>query len=570
MNYTQNFNKRAPFIRFMAFFMTLCLIFTTVLVATPQEVLAAPQNTMSVKSVKWGKKTVDTTLSSTYQQYNVSLNIKLTNTVKNCNSVLVTIQNTKTKKKMSAEVDKKGGTATFAFNNTKGHLGKWKVVSLQARKVTKRKSTTTPGYWFFFFYVPPKTTHYADKVTKLKTVNVKSSKTVSIICGQPTNLVVSTVRSIYASDKTTKISATLKTAKGKVVANKKICFQLTPNITGAKPLVVYATTDKKGVATVAAAKVPQHNYSEDSFSGFTVSAFFEGTKKKFCASVSKGVTVAQPKEKTQIVLAPVWDGHTGTRTFTTKVVVAEGKNKGLPVVGAPLTWDFVDADRTTDGYGYHDDASLKTNSAGISTLNKKIDKWINYKVSIFATSRAHLSMSDTAYRFPAKVTYTISRQQGTKYYSLDMSKISLLGPGDGIYKNTIWFDVDSTASKSRMRVYGAPGVFVDEKGMPLSAVPSVKTSTSKCTLEVISPAIPTADKYIANGDLLDFVDGYSMGTTFEPDTISSEFGANSEQRKATEVKLTINLEPFVNSKAFPEFKYLPVSGGTTLTKTFKK
>ena len=92
--------------------MALCFICTIAFVAMPQKVLAAPANTLSIKSVKWGKKTVDTTLASAYQQYNVNLKIKLNNTIAGCNTVRVTIQNNKTKKKMTATTDKNGGAAT--------------------------------------------------------------------------------------------------------------------------------------------------------------------------------------------------------------------------------------------------------------------------------------------------------------------------------------------------------------------------------------------------------------------------------------------------------------------------
>jgi len=112
-----------PLKKAFSLFMVTCLIFTLFAIAAPGEASAASA-TFKIKSLKWAKKSADVTLVHKDSVMQIKHTVKLSNNIKGSNCVAVTIQNTKTKAKMTAHTGKNGGSVSFPIENkkTRGNL----------------------------------------------------------------------------------------------------------------------------------------------------------------------------------------------------------------------------------------------------------------------------------------------------------------------------------------------------------------------------------------------------------------------------------------------------------------
>lgn len=522
-----------------------CFLFTAISLF-PASAAQAATGTFQVTGLSWAKSKVDTTLKSKSNPMNVKLKISAINTISGSNKIAITIQNTKSKAKLTSYADKNGGTATFLFHNAKKHKGKWKVISVKAVKKGKKVIGKVPGYWQFGRWQPG--TDLVKDTSKTLYTETRSGPFITVKCGSQTKVTLSSPKSIYASAKTVTLKATLKNEKGKPVKGQKVKFQLVPGLESKntitksnKPIVVTAKTNSKGVATVKA-KTPQVAYSNTAFRGFTTTVYYMGKAKKFCASESKAQETTQPKEKTAFVLAPTWDGHTGMRSFSVKLVVSSGSNKGKAVSGIPIDWRFKDA-RT--GGMYHQ-ITTKTDSTGTAKTSWNVKEWFDYDVMVNATLE---TMKKTPYVMPALKTYQIKKKTSIVKYTVNTSKVSLLGGND---PSGSWFTYLSTApGKAFITVAGAEGVLVDAAGKPLPHVGTTTKNKISCT--IVSAAVGNAP-LVQNKEVqfnLNAANKFPVAT-------ANKFPVDSGGRTATEVRVTLTLPTFTGLYN-GEFQFEPMT-----------
>lgn len=531
-----------PLLRRAAVLVAACLVFAAVFCMTASEVQAA--ETFAITRLKWVKGTVDTTLKTESNPMNVKLKVGAINTVGQSNRIAVTIQNTKSKTKLTAYVGKTGGTATFELYNTKKHTGKWKIVSVSAVRLRTKVVGRVPGSWVNGKWQSGFNV-VSNTYKKLKTINT-SEPSLTVKCGAQTQLTLAAPSSVYASVTTVPLTATLKNDKGKPVAGQTVRFQLVPGraskstVTREDPaILVSAVTDSKGVATVNA-KVPQSAYSETEYRGFTTTAYYQGKAKKYCASESTARETTQPKEKTAFVLAPTWDGHTGARSFSVQLAIAEGERKGTPVAGVPVEWQFKTA---TNGELYHKVAE-NTNAEGFSTTAWSISKWDDYDVLV---NTQLSSMKSMPYAPPTPETFRIAKKQDTVGYTVNTSKFQLLG---GLSADVNWF-AGSGASKAFGTLAGAEGVLVNAAGAPLPHVGTITPSKMTCTIQDAS----AGSAYLVQNKQIDF----SLNArNVIPVTTASRFTVDAPARAATRVQVTLTLPTFTGLYN-AEYVYVPLA-----------
>ena len=559
---TDKYYSRSKLMRLLSFIVVFFMIVTSAIVFNMSEVNAAPSQALKITSIKWSKTSVDVTLRES-KALTVKLNVKVKNTYKKSNRIKVVIQNINTKKKLTAYTNKKGGKVEFSLTNAKKDIGKWKVISVSAITQTKKTVGTKPGYWGNGIWYPSvPLTQVVDK--NLKTVKPSNNtKVLKVTCAPRSKTTLSVPGSVAASDTQIKLSATLKTEKGKSIAGETIKFQAVFDTVENGKLAIRsksAKTNSKGVATVVLS-IPASNNR-----GFKVSAFYNGKSKKYCAS-SAQKNVARVKENTKFISGPVWDGRTGTKTFQVKLVVNGGKNNGKPVVGMPIDWHFGNADKNNFPemqFTRLNNKATTTNAQGVATLTTNVTKWLNYKVVVgVGTGR-----DDPKYNLPKDASYNITRKETIKYYTLDTSKLSLTGSGD-YDLGTNWFALTNPASKVNMRIYGAQGVFIDEKGNPLPTANTfvgkhVRTKTTY-SVEVSKSGTVQTTK---TGDAK-FSDDNFYYTPASNDVIVTDVSM-SGYADADRIKVVFQLGDFGSDATNPEIRYVPIAGQANIEKVFIK
>ena len=558
-DYSKTINRKSVTkTKIASFAIIFCLVLTAVMMFNTLRVDASSQS-LSITSSSWSKRSVDVTLSGA-KQVKVKLNVKVKNTYRNSNKLKVTIQNTKTKKKLQAYTSYKGGKAEFSFTHAKKDIGTWKLISVTAvKQETKRGNWVPPYFSHGIFYPGRYMQHIVDKNLKTVTASNKA-RTMKVTCGQRTKLTISAPKTIVASDTKVTISATLKTEKGKVVKGETVHFQ---NIYGyvengkIASAKMSAKTNSRGVATVTFNLRP---HDED----FEVQAYYNGKAKKYCTSSIKK-KVARVRENTRFGLAPVWDGSTGQKTFRAQVVVNGGKNDGKPVANVPITWLFYNTD-TKKSVPNMEQYRVFTNAQGFSTISSNVKDWYNYTIVVMAGTLPNGFL----YNAPKDATYNLKRVQKTVYYTLNESLLSLTGSSDGIYANTNWFNIPNGASKSALRVYGAPGVFIDADGKPLDpaltyVTASINSKPATITVELKNSSGTTVTTKTDNAV---FSDDYSTLI----DIITSGVGGitMAEQATITQAKVTFQLGEFGSKNGSAEFRYVPIPGKATIEKVFNQ
>ena len=531
-------NKKTFLSKSWVLFITSCFILTTAFMMLSKPVYAA--GNLTVTSAKWNKKSIDTTLSkgSDDTSFRAVLNIKVKNTVAGSNKLLVTIQNTKTKAKMSAYAKANGGKITFIFSNTKKHTGPWKVTSVVAIKHSYKQGPWMNGYWTAYGTWNPGYYIKYDVNKKLKTIKV-SKPAITVKCGAYTKLSMTSPTSIYASQGTIPLTATLQTDKGKAIANQTVYFQLVSNTSASvKPIVVSAQTNSKGIATVDA-KVPKMVYDDNEFKDFFVSAYFKGTAKKYCASVSKQTLVKQPKEKTKFVMVPTWDGHTGRKTFTTKVVFADGPKKDTPVANIPVCWSLYSShSKLVEHQGM-----AKTNAAGVSTISFDITNWQDYYIVL----SGDYSTDAEIYQRPPVQRYDVKKQQYTVKYKIDWSKVQIQASGTAT--RVSWFsETASNDQRAFMSIVAENAIIDAATNQPLTGSGSHSPAFFYCKVEGMAPTVMTVDDNVY----------ISMDLNKENTISSLSITANTAVKALRKIKLTMYLPEF-ERYSNGETRYVPLN-----------
>ena len=534
-------------LRVLAFSIMFMIAFTSAVILNTS-VANAATGTLQITSLSWNKKSVDTTL----KPKTVSVNVKVKNTYTKATKLKVVIQNTKTKQRLTKYIGKDGGKASFAFGNSKPDIGTWKVVSVSTLYQVKEYGVK-PGYWDSFgnYHQAVNTVTTIDKT--LKTVAVSNSPKFKVVCGKRPKLSLGTPKSVIASDTQTKVTATLKTDKGKAIKGEKLTFKVVLNVYhGPTTWKGTARTNSKGVATVNI-KIPKN-------SDFYVIAEYKGKAKKYCA-VSTNKRLFKTKENTKFAYGPSWDGHTGKKNFQVQLVVNGGKNNGKPVdqAGIPVNWTFYDKVTGHPEMTFISGES-KTNAQGIAKLTVDVKKWLNYYVVV----RVNNSVASDKYNPPKDTEYNITRKQTIKYYTIDPSKLSLTG-GYSYYPD--WFTVPNTSSAKRSPVIeSSPGAFIDENGKPLSPLATCVEKAIKPTTYNIDILAPTTVLSVDSGEAT-FVDNWSGG---DSDLIETSGNMPVAYLDTTSLRVTFTLGEFGSDKYNPEFRYVPISGKSTIVKTFTK
>ena len=542
----------------LSLLMAVFFTFGLITVAIPSEAYAAKkaktEESFTVTSFKWEKKSADITLTAPDSFLQAKLTVKVKNSVKNSNCVAVTIENTKTKVKQTKHTGKSGGTVFFMFDSTKKNAGAWEVISVSAAKRTEKKVGTSPGYWDHWGKWNPPIDVIAVSYENLKTVKQKDKNGFNLLRGADTTLMLNISKSLLASEANASVSATLKDEKGKALANETIRFLLVPGnspgrISSAnKPTIVTARTNSSGIATVNV-QVPRLPYDNYEFLGFTTSAYYEGKAKKYCVSQSTSVATSQPKEATAFVAAPIWDGHTGTRTFTSKLVVSGGPNDGKAVSGIPIEWIFWNR-----GSMHHTDDNAVTNASGETSTIWTLQQgdWLDYEVTL---SSKLSSMLNTPYAPPATKTYQLTKQQGTKNYTVDWSKVILLGGSTGDAGN--WFSA-SAASKAFITVASMEGILIGTDGAPLPQIGGVDPRTINCSIR----SVEGGSGYLFQNQSIQF----SLNATNTlPNASSNRKSVDSAARTSTKVEVIFTLPTFEHA-FYQEYKYVPIT--QTVSKIF--
>ena len=543
--FNQTNSPKSKLTRLLAFAAIFMMIFTSAVVFDLTEVNAAKEN-LTITSLKWSKKSVDTTL----KPQTVSLTVKAKNTYKKATKLKVVIQNTKTKNSLTTYAKKNGGKVSFAFSNDKSDIGTWKVVSVSAIYQVK-KHGTKPGYWDGFgnYHQAVATVTTIDK--NLKTVKPsKKTKTFKVACGVRPKFSLNAPTTVIASDTQTSVSAILKTDKGKAIVGESIEFKVALGNYGTVTWKGTAKTNAQGVATV--------NITLPSDERFDVTASYKGKAKKYCA-VSVKKNIYKVKENTKFASGPSWDGHTGRKTFQVQLVVNGGKNNGKPIAqaGIPVDWYFYDKATGNVRLTFISKESV-TDANGIARLTADIKEWLNYGVVV----RVNTAVNSTKYNPPNEAEYSITRKETIRYYTLDPSKLSLTG-GASYYPD--WFEVSTTSSAKRSpTIEGAPNIFIDENGKPLPPLETCVAISIKPTTYKIDKLAPNTVLSIDSGNAT-FKDSYH-----DEDIVETIGTMPVEHLNATSLKVTFTLGEFGSDKYNPEFRYIPINGKSTIEKVFTK
>ena len=529
---------------------SFALVATSMVMAPAAE---AASGGFSIKSLKWVKKSIDVTTTFAEATQQARLKVSVNNSVAGSNSTSVTIQNTKSKVKMTEDAFK--GTAVFAFKNTKKHAGKWKVISVAAVRKTTKTIGRTQGSWGASGQWIPGTNIVKTTRKVLRSIS-RSSPVITVTRGKETKLTLGALpKSQWADEQTIAVKATLKDEKGKPVANQTVTFDLNvgthlSNWGYGTHIKTTATTNSSGVAQVTS-KVTQEPKGDTELDGFTVRAYFGGKAKKYCPSVSGTTPVAQPKPKTAFTVAPTWDGHTGQKEFSTRLTILEGKDKGKPLPGVGINWVFNDVGVTggtpiinrttaTDANGFaRTSVDWKPNSAS----------WKDYDLQTH-TAQAGSSVFESPYQ-PATAKYTLKKQQGIKRYTVDMNQITVGSTLGGAAADN-WFDAPATYRDVLTLKSGTTGLILGEDGKAMSGDVEGTQNLKGAIFGVSIVAL-------AGGTGASFGSGADVGFRFERFTSNAvRVNVPTGERAATQLRVTLTLPDFTSS-GNPEYIYKPAS-----------
>jgi hypothetical protein len=304
-----------------------------------------------VKSAKWSKAAVDTTLASDF----ATLNLKLTNTVKGCNAVQVTLTNSSTKKTIMREVGKKGGNITITFNSA--DKGVWTISKIVAFKKTSTKKWYN-GYWDASRVW--RSGHYVTfpKYKKLKTIKAQKKPIFTVSSGKMTRLTTTKPSSISSLANKSTFTATLLTTDGVAVAGKTLTATI---VSGTFRRAASATTGSNGVATFVM-DIPQlPGTTVMAFSGYSTSISYAGEARNFGRS-SVSVQTSQPKPEIEIVPGAPNYGFTAVGLNQLKIKIRE---KGS---GMPLSYDTFGIKVDQWGGGVWLSGADQTNDDGVLTI----------------------------------------------------------------------------------------------------------------------------------------------------------------------------------------------------------
>ncbi|MCL2526706.1 MAG: hypothetical protein FWE46_06680, partial [Coriobacteriia bacterium] len=318
---------------------------------------------LKISSLKWEAATTDISLVSASSFKTVRLKVKGKCTVKGSNKIRVTIKNTATGATKTAFTGKSGGNANFTFENQKNNAGSWKVISVEAVNRKWTKVGRRAGFWDSTGRWNAAADVYAWKSKSLKKLKY-NKPAMKIVRGQDTSITLAgTPTSLFADETRVSLKATVRTAGGAAAAGQLVNFTVTPSSSAVAAVRTTAVTNAAGVASVV-------SNTPAGIGEFTVSAAHAGTARQYLPASTGGHRVTRPLVRTDFVLQPAWDGNTGTKTFKTQLVIAEGKDKGKPLVNVPVDWQFKHAEEREGvrlGALVHEVKGARTDATGHSS-----------------------------------------------------------------------------------------------------------------------------------------------------------------------------------------------------------
>lgn len=415
---------------------------TTVFAIPFKQEVEASSGSIKVTQLTWGNKNVDSTLWTGSK--NLVLKVKATNRVAGSNYLDVTIQDVKTKKKMTQRISKNGGTLYYKVQP--GNY-QWKVLEVKAVKVAEKSRQWIPGKWLGGQYIAGRySITYTTKTLRKAALSAAQKKNVcKVVVGDKTKVALSGIpASQLATKNNIKITATLKNSKGKALSGKTV--QLIAN-SGSVQYSKKVKTNAKGIAT-ATVNVPKETKNLTHMAGFKVTAKFAGEARKHRA-VSASKSVTQPKEATKFSGKIEWDGHTGKKMFTMRVLT----NSGQAVANGPLEWKFAGVQNVSSLWY----TTTKTTKNGYANAFLTMDKeqyWNDYKVTVTPT----YAWINLPYKQPAVYEQMIYRKSDELVYQVDTSKLQLWANG---YEGRVpWLSPNLTQiTKKKIELQGSKGVF---------------------------------------------------------------------------------------------------------------
>ncbi len=441
---------------------------------------------------------------------------------------------------------KNGGNAYFQMDSSKKNAGTWKVISVKSVKLSKTKTKWVPGKWLGGQWIEGYQgyKYSAKTLSTAKLTKAQKKAALKVIRGKGTKLALTAASSNYASKGTLDVKATLKDENGKPVKGAKVKFLARPGLKGKEAaygvLTTTITTDSKGIAQ-GSIKVPRESSGEKSYRGFGVTATYGGAAKKYVASFSATKYITQPKEPAQLESNIEWDGHTGNKDFTMKVVSTDTKK---PVEGVPVKWEFTESGKTAVAFT----VSADTNKDGVATAKVLLEptEWNDWSITVTA-GEIH-----SPYIVAKSKTATVKKKQRTVKYTFNKNKVSLLN-----HAGKDWLKLDTAASRSTVYLYGSPDVIT----VGSSSAPTLPTSFSSdpFTYKITSASGKSNGQVISPEGEVFAQHGEKDKVVLAPakNGMHLELGnPNPPLTDVTKVTVKIKLGDF-QDKSFPETLYVP-------------
>ena len=269
--------------------------------------------------------------------------------------------------------------------------GKWKVSKVVFKKATPqpKKKYFVNGYWDAFwrwhagYWVTP------IKVSKpLATVKVNNKATFELFEGNPTHvtLAASPASSVKA---TGTMTYTAKLTSGnKPVANAYVIFNfygesINVSLRDKSRMTCKAKTNASGIATLTLKKDVVSLFTNGE-SYISCISSFAGTAKKYKVSSSANYT-ATKVEKEKLIISSfdtsAWDGHSGSGSYSAKVVDESGKG----VEGVPIKF-YLDSYASSNSRVHTTEANVTTDANGVATVHNLDISWYKGGYAILRTT----------------------------------------------------------------------------------------------------------------------------------------------------------------------------------------
>ena len=431
----------------------VCLI-TAIMLINPVPVQASSK--VKISSIKFSPKSADISLRKIT---NVTLTFNIDKNVSGANYAIVQLKNGNKKRNVGGFAKVNGKRVSFTFKAAPTDLpntesarignGKWTVSKVTLKKAIPQRKWIS-GYWLGWTwwsghwqttYIIPKSSLASGTTTSKTSFRIYEGKATSINCSAP--------KTVEATGTAT-FKATLKTG-GKVMKNKQIEFRFYPSSTTGSLVTKKTKTNSKGVATVTLNSAEISKFGDNLY----CSATYAGQAKKYRGSGNLKPTNTKVTRETLVITGDTskWDGHSGVRTYTARVV---SNKKGTPVPN--INVDF----RLSFSNGYFTSGSAKTNANGIATVNLEMDRTDWKKNGTAQLSILFNNSPPACYKIGSRswTSSSLPMKQGTIKYKIDTSKIEITD------RNGVDWGKGSVSNAYQINING--NAFIDEAGKALN------------------------------------------------------------------------------------------------------